>query len=76
MAVPRHSHPELEDRVTAEMALVRTEIAGVAARVDLLRQDTRGGFDTVRVLLAEQGETLREILEHLGRQGGGGDGTT
>jgi hypothetical protein len=62
-----HAHPEIEDRITAEMSGVRTEIVA-------LRADTVRGFDTMRVLLREQGETLREILEHLGRQGGGGNG--
>jgi hypothetical protein len=67
MDVPRHSHQEIEDRITGEMSGVRTEIVA-------LRADTVRGFDTMRALLREQGETLREILEHLGRQGGGGNG--
>jgi hypothetical protein len=67
MDIPRHSHQELEDRITGEMSGIHTEIAA-------LRVDTRRGFELVSTLLAEQGETLREILEHLGRQGGGGNG--
>jgi hypothetical protein len=65
MEGPRHTHPELEDRISAEMAGVHTEIVA-------LRADTRQGLALVSTLLVEQGETLREILEHLGRQNGGG----
>jgi hypothetical protein len=74
MDAPRHTHPELEDRISAEMSGVQTEIVA-------LRSDTRRGFaDVVQALqnhgehLRQQGETLREILEHLGRQNGGSDG--
>jgi hypothetical protein len=66
MDVPSHAHQELEDRISAEMSGIHTEIVA-------LRADTRYGFDTMRVLLAEQGDTLREILEHLGHGGGGAD---
>jgi phosphoglycerate-specific signal transduction histidine kinase len=51
--VSDHNHPEIDDRITAEMALVRTEIAGVAARVDVLRQDMRRGFTEVMQVLGQ-----------------------
>ena len=60
MDIARHSHQELEDRILAEMSGIHTEIAA-------LRVDTRRGFELMGVLLSEQGDTLREILEHLGR---------
>jgi hypothetical protein len=39
--------------MTAEMALVRTEVAGVSARVDLLRQDVRRGFTDMTQVLGQ-----------------------
>jgi hypothetical protein len=63
-----HTHPELEDRITAEMALVRTElatrIAEVNARIDLHRQETRRGF-------ADLGQVLGQILARLPEPGDG-----
>jgi hypothetical protein len=58
--VTDHSHPELEDRITAEMALVRTEIAALGGRVDVvaaemagLRAETRRGFTDVTHVLGQ-----------------------
>jgi hypothetical protein len=62
-----HSHPELDDRITAEMALVRTEIEAVNARVEVLRQDVRRGVTAVTQALGQQGETLRQHGETLGQ---------
>lgn len=66
-AVPEHRHPEIEDRISGETSAVTTELVA-------LRADTRRGFDLVHTLLAEQSDTLRQILEHLGRQDGGRHG--
>jgi hypothetical protein len=64
-----HSHPELEDRVTAEMTLLRTDLGAVGGRVDVvaqevagLREDTRRGFAAVV-----------QAIEQLAAQMPGGD---
>jgi hypothetical protein len=73
MAVPSHTHPELEDRISAEMSSIHTEIV-------TLRAETRRGFtDVVLVLqnhgehLRRQGDLLAQILERLDRQNSNGD---
>jgi hypothetical protein len=55
--VPGHTHPELEDRLTAELAGVHTEILA-------LRQDVRRGF-------TEVAQAIAQLAAHL--EGGGND---
>jgi hypothetical protein len=68
MSAP-HAHPEIEDRITAEMTLVRTEVAtlrgDLGARIDGLRDETRRGF-------ADVTQVLGQILARL--SDGDGDG--
>jgi hypothetical protein len=69
MSVPQHTHPELEDRLTAELTLLRTEINSVNARIEVLRQETRRGFTDITQVL---GQVLARLPES--REGDAGDG--
>jgi hypothetical protein len=70
VSVGPHTHQDLEDRITAEMTLVRTDIASLKAQGDVLRQEMRRGFTHI-------GQVLDQILGRLPDEqpeGGGDDG--
>jgi hypothetical protein len=54
-AVPQHTHQELEDRLTAEVSSMHTELVA-------LRQDVRRGF-------TEVAQAIAQLAAHL--EGGG-----
>jgi hypothetical protein len=58
MSFGPHTHQELEDLITAEMTLVRTDIASLKAQGDVLRQEMRRGFTNI-------GQVLDQILARL-----------
>jgi hypothetical protein len=60
--VPDHNHPEIEDRITAEMALVHSEIFN-------LRGDVRTGFAAITRVLERHSDMLNNHTELLSRQG-------
>jgi hypothetical protein len=49
--VTDHDHPEIEDRVTAELIVIRTELGE-------LRQEVRSGFDRIGTVLGSIGTVL------------------
>ena len=66
-----HTHQDVEDRITAEMSLVRTEVAtlrgDLGARIDGLRDETRRGFTDVTQVL---GQILARLPERPADTGG------
>jgi hypothetical protein len=53
VSVGPHTHQELEDLITAEMTLVRTEITSLKAQGDLLRHEMRQGFTNLAQVLGQ-----------------------
>ena len=56
-----HDHPEIEDRITAELIVIRTELGE-------LRQEVRSGFDRIGTVLDSHNKKFDRIGNALDAQ--------